>query len=106
MLINKTLIILLISLITFAGFSLFLNNNGIDANNKEEILLNISNASNSLQVMAKKYFKLNLGFSSFDLVKPILLVCAGTILVIGIDFAMRRRLSNVIKRFRSQIKNR
>lgn len=108
MLFNKTLIILIISLVSFAAVSQFLliNNSHDPSSYREEIASNISTINLSFGNMVKKYVNINFDFAGFDFLKPFVLVCCGTILLLGIDFTMRRRISDAIKRFRSQTKDR
>lgn len=108
MLFNKTLIILIISLVSFAGISQFLliNNSTDKSAYRDEIAAYVSTTNLSFENMAKKYVNINFDFAGLDLFKPFVLVCCGTILLLGIDFTFGRRISDAIKRFRSQTKNR
>ena len=108
MLFNKTLIILIISLVSFAGISQFvlINNSTDKSAYRDEIASSVSTTTLSFENMAKKYVNINFDFAGLDLLKPFMIVCGGTILLLGIDFTFGRRINNVIKRFRSQTKNR
>lgn len=108
MLFNKTLIILIIALVSFAGISqfLFINNSADKSAYRDEIASSVSTTNLSFENMVKKYVNINFDFAGIEFLKPFMLVCCGTILLLGIDFTMRRRISDAIKRFRSQTKNR
>lgn len=104
MLINKTIIILIIVLCIvsgISGISIPQNPEKEKLVEKSKYLFNFSEIKLIWDEIAQKYIH----FVKIDLFMPVAAVLAGTFIVVGIDFFLKRRTNNVIKRISSFIKD-
>lgn len=104
MLINKTLIVLIIVLCTvggISGISIPQNQEKNSLIEKNKMFFNFQEIKSIWDNMSARYINI----AKIDLFAPFAVVFAGTAIIIGIDFFLRRRTDNVIKRFSSHFKN-